>query len=98
MGRQAVARRAQAKVLARRLRRPVNWLAGIFAAVLLIGAPTEAMAYLDPGTGSMLLQGLIAAVAAVATFASVFWQRVKGFFASLLGRKRGPDDDDTPPR
>ena len=47
----------------------------------------RAYAYLDPGTGSMLLQGLIAGIMAVATVTGIFWSRVRAFF-SRFGHRR----------
>jgi hypothetical protein len=44
-------------------------------------APLNAYAYLDPGTGSILLQGLIAAIAGVAVTGRLYWSRIK----SILG-------------
>lgn len=42
---------------------------GILAACFLLGAPDAAHAgYLDPGSGSTLVQGIVAAVAAVKRF------------------------------
>ena len=41
----------------------------------------SAHAYLDPGLGSMLLQGLVAGVAAVSVVWSGYWSKVKRFFA-----------------
>lgn len=38
-------------------------------------------AYLDPGTGSTLLQGVIGGVAIAAGFVSYYWQRVRSFFS-----------------
>lgn len=46
-----------------------------------------AYAYIDPGVGSMILQGIIAAVMAVALFVKVFWQKVLMF----LGIKKNND-------
>ena len=40
----------------------------------------SARAYLDPGTGSILLQALAAAVLA----AGVFWQRITNFIKGLF--------------
>ena len=37
----------------------------LLAVVLLTAWPTLAFAYIDPGTGSALIQGLIAAIAAI---------------------------------
>lgn len=42
---------------------------------------TPAYAYLDPGTGSMILQGLIGAIGIGAAYLSIFGQRVKSFFS-----------------
>ena len=46
----------------------------------LISYTSPAYAYLDPGTGSMLLQGLIAGLAVIMSFLSIYWQKVKAFF------------------
>ena len=54
----------------------------------LISYTSPAYAYLDPGTGSMLIQGLIAGIAAVVSFSSIYWQKIKAFFA-----KQEPDTD-----
>lgn len=39
-----------------------------------------AYAYLDPGTGAIILQLLLGGVAGVAVIAKLYWHRVKGFF------------------
>lgn len=49
----------------------------------LIATPLSASAYIDPGTGSALIQGLIATVAAVGVTAKLYWHRLMAFF----GRK-----------
>ena len=46
----------------------------------LVSYTSPAYAYLDPGTGSMLLQGLIAGLAVIMSFLSIYWQKVKSFF------------------
>lgn len=65
--------------------------------VLLITTSTSAPAhaYLDPGTGSMLLQGAIAAIAAAAFAIKTYWYRIKAF---IKGEEWNPPsllDDDT---
>ncbi|MDA7823970.1 hypothetical protein N9A23_00465 [Candidatus Pelagibacter sp.] len=45
---------------------------------------TSAHAYLDPGTGSIILQGIIGAIAAVATFLKFYWHKV----LKILGVKK----------
>jgi hypothetical protein len=50
-------------------------------AKLLLGTYcTDALAYLDPGTGSILIQGAIAAIAAGAFTARIYWYKVKSLF------------------
>ena len=46
----------------------------------LISYTSPAYAYLDPGTGSMLLQGLIGGLAVTISVLSIYWQKVKAFF------------------
>ena len=41
---------------------------------------TNAYAYLDPGLGSILLQGLIALIAATSLTIKIYWQKIKNFF------------------
>jgi hypothetical protein len=44
---------------------------------LLIASTTPAYAYIDPGTGSMLLQAFIGGVAAAFVVVSMYYQRIK---------------------
>src|SRR2546425_6755743 len=57
----------------------------LLAAFLSIASPVYA--YLDPGTGSMILSALIGVVAAVALALKMFWYRLVGW---LRGKRRGP--------
>ncbi len=50
----------------------------LFASVLRVDAP--AYAYLDPGTGSMLLQLLLGGVAGAMVVGKLYWQRITAFF------------------
>jgi len=51
-----------------------------FAIVFTSSMTTSAHAYLDPGTGSMILQGIIASIAVGLGFFWTFWYKVKLFF------------------
>jgi uncharacterized membrane protein len=44
----------------------------------------HALAYIDPGTGSMIIQGLLAAIAACAVTIGIFWGRLKNVFRKLF--------------
>jgi|AntAceMinimDraft_3_1070362.scaffolds.fasta_scaffold00311_8 hypothetical protein len=60
----------------------------LFAAFFVVlFAASPAYAYLDPGTGSMMVQVLLAAVAAAGVSISIFWGRLRTFFHRVFGRK-----------
>ena len=63
-------------------RKPIATTLVLLGASLAYAAP--AFAYLDPGTGSIILQGIIATVAGMLVAGRLYWQRVKLFFAGLL--------------
>ena len=50
---------------------------GIF---LLVALTPQASAYLDPGTGAMILQFLLAALVGVLLYVKAFFGRIKVFF------------------
>ena len=55
--------------------------AGLLPLAALALIPSgEAAAYIDPGTGSLILQGLIATLAAAAVVIRGYWYRIKAFF------------------
>ena len=58
-------------------------------ALMLVAAP--AFAYIDPGTGSFLVQGVIAAVIGAGVAGKLFWHKIKALFT---GKPVGEDDDD----
>lgn len=59
----------------------------IFLAAMLLLVPlASAYAYVDPGTGSMVVQVLIAALVGGAAFIGAFWRK-------LFRRRRDRDDD-----
>ena len=50
-------------------------------AILLLCLPASAFAYIDPGSGMLLLQGLIAAIGAVLVFVRHPWETIKRLLA-----------------
>jgi O-antigen/teichoic acid export membrane protein len=62
----------------------------LFVAVLTLVIPANAHAYIDPGTGSVVVQAVIGAVVAVGFFLKTNWLRVKNFAKKLFGG--GKDD------
>ena len=57
-----------------------------FIACLLI-YNKNAFAYLDPGMGSILLQGIIATIAATGLTIKIYWQKIKDFFKQKIKNK-----------
>ena len=55
----------------------------LLLAILLI-APAPAFAYLDPGTGSAVLQGILGGVAALGVILKLYWHRI----LKLLGIRK----------
>lgn len=57
--------------------------------------PQKVHAYIDPGTGSMLIQVLIALFFGALFAIKMFWKRIKIFFNGLVstGSKREKTDD-----
>ncbi len=66
--------------------------------VLLMAFVTNhAHAYLDPGTGSMILQGLIAGLMVAATTMGIYWQKFLDIIYRVTGkdfRKTAGQDED----
>ena len=56
-------------------------------AYLLCSAST-ANAYLDPGTGSIILQGILAFIAGTAATITVFWENIKKIIKNFLKQPR----------
>jgi hypothetical protein len=62
----------------------------IAASIAFVGLSTgDAYAYLDPGTGSILLQAIIATVASSLFVIKMYWYK----FRSLLGFNRQREDE-----
>ena len=57
-----------------------NALITLSIALLACTVATPAYAYLDPGTGSMILQGLIAGVAMISLTVKIYWYKFLSFF------------------
>lgn len=64
----------------------------VAAAVGLLLVPAAAHAYLDPGSGSMLLQALLGGAAGLAVLVRLFWRRLIAYLPSR--REPAPTDDE----
>ena len=65
-------------------------ISNIIAIFLIV---TNAYAYLDPGTGSFILQAIIGFLAALSAGFLYYWTKVKNFFLKFF--KKNNDDEKT---
>ena len=69
------------------------------ASIFFFGTYDKAFAYLDPGTGSILLQGLIGGIAGGLVVIRLYWGKIKTFFgkkgSSPLSEESGRHSDST---
>jgi len=63
----------------------------ILIAVLLLLMFTDAVAYLDPGTGSMLLQVILGGVAAIGVAIKLYWHKLRAAFG--MTKKEEPEEE-----
>lgn len=65
----------------------------IFLAFTILLLSTNAYAYLDPGTGSILIQSAIAAIVSGFFAIKLYWIRIKSWFTSQSSSKKDSIDD-----
>ena len=61
-----------------------------FILLILFFTVTPVYAYLDPGTGTVIFQGIVGALAALAITVKLYWYRILRY----LGIKRKPEIQD----
>ena len=49
--------------------------------------PGNAYAYIDPGTGSYIIQLLLAGLLAVGFSMKIYWKKIKTYFENLFSKK-----------
>lgn len=77
------------------MRQDLNVILGtlVFVPGLYFFSVLNAFAYIDPGSGSYVLQIIIASVLGILTLIKIYWSKLKTFFASFLVKK--PDNEST---
>ena len=55
---------------------------------------TPSYAYLDPGTGSIILQSVLASIAVAMGVLRLYWYRLKAFFSGKTSESKVPDSKD----
>ncbi|MFC2162427.1 hypothetical protein ACFLRF_01985 [Candidatus Altiarchaeota archaeon] len=59
---------------------------GIVFALLMVSS-CDASAYLDPGTGSLLIQALLASFIGILFTLKIYWRRIRQALSSLSKKK-----------
>ena len=54
--------------------------------------PTIAYAYLDPGTGSIILQAILGFIAAAVASVSIYWTKFKLLLNKIFNKKKQEND------
>jgi hypothetical protein len=62
--------------------------------LILVSCSQHAAAYLDPGTGSMILQGIIAGIAVIGFTIKSYWYKIRGFFGKSGSTSLLEEDED----
>ena len=75
------------------MKKILNYLFLNIIAILLV--VTNAYAYLDPGTGSFILQAIIGFLAAVSAGFLYYWTKIKNFFLKTFKKKNNDEKTDT---
>ena len=70
-------------------------LCSLFFLLFFFGIVCKACAYIDPGTGSYILQMLIAGAVGSLFAIKMFWRNIKNFFGNLF-KKKVPVKDSEP--
>ena len=63
----------------------------VILVVLLMLLASDALAYLDPGTGSMLLHVILGGIAAIGVAIKLYWHKLRA--ALGMSKKADPEDE-----
>jgi hypothetical protein len=66
-------------------------MAALALIIMVTLFPANAWAYIDPGTGSFVIQGIIAAIVGAGLFIKLYWRRI---VARVTGKPMDDDPDD----
>jgi len=64
----------------------------IFFSFIFFFTPTNSYAYLDPGTGSFIIQIIIAFALGAIIFIKIYFNKIKDFFSKIFSKKKSKDE------
>lgn len=77
----------------------MTWISGRITKVILVFMlfylifPSTAYAYIDPGSGSIVIQVIIATLVGALVAIKAFWSRIKTSVKNTFSSKRGGNDE-----
>jgi len=74
------------------MKKTVYLLSVLSACLLVVGFSRDACGYIDPGTGSYILQILIAGIVGSLFVVKIFWKRISLFLSDLLSSRKAHND------
>ena len=63
----------------------------LMSTTIVLLSSKNAFAYIDPGTGTLIVQALIGAVVGSAVAIKIFWKRIKHFFLRFIGKAKAAE-------
>lgn len=72
-----------------------NLFLSLLTFMFFVSIATPAYAYLDPGTGSLILQGLIAGLAMISFTFKMWWYKLTCFFKKTHNSHEAEDKEET---
>ena len=64
----------------------------IFFLFIYFSTQTNVHAYIDPGTGTIILQALIGGIVAAGAAVSFYWRKLKSFFSKKKNDEKKPEN------
>jgi len=68
----------------------ISSIAAVVASIGVAAFHNDAQAYLNPGSGSIILQAIIAGFAVISVTVKIYWYRLKAF---IKGETYDPNED-----
>ena len=67
----------------------------VLSVAYLLSSVSSAQAYLDPGTGSIILQAILGFVAATTATVSIYWSKFKSIVNKIFKKEKKVNKDIT---
>lgn len=68
------------------------WNVCFLAVIAFFALLKPAYAYIDAGTGSLILQALLGGIVGFSAFVKIYWMQIKLFFSRMASGKKNADN------